>query len=211
MRARSPWWRSLTTGKPRPRMYLSPARILSSVSCGDRRAVGDAAGEARIGRLVPRGEAELLRQGPDVLLGEAGQDERADDAPLLGGPAAGPVIGEVVDVGRVVDDVDPEGPGQLGDPVEELALAVVAAVGRIGREGRAGELVGLDEDLPDAELAGRRAGPSASPRACRSARRRSRRRRSPVPGRRGRPSGAGWSPPRRRRPRGPSAGSRGWP
>src|SRR5437867_2625082 len=70
---------------------------------GDRSAVRDPGGEARVARLVPEREAEAPREGPHVGLREPGVDERVPEPRLVHRPDPGTEISEVGDVDRVRD------------------------------------------------------------------------------------------------------------
>src|SRR5262245_53933663 len=60
-------------------------------------------GQARRRRLVPGGQPRLVRQRPDLGLGEPGLVERAEDAELPRGLPARAVVAPVVGVAAVGD------------------------------------------------------------------------------------------------------------
>ena len=99
MRATSPWWRTRSSAKPeRPEPGLGPLHRGEPAE-RDRGAVGQAATRGRPRRgLSQVREAELARDLAHAGLGEPGVDEREGRAALAGGPLAGAVVVEVVDV-----------------------------------------------------------------------------------------------------------------
>src|ERR1019366_674187 len=125
---------------------------------GHRRAVRDAAREARAGGLVPDGEAQVVRRFAHVFFVELALDEHAAHLGVRGGLEPGPVIAEIVEV-RSVDHVGdvPLALLQSGDVVK-LALAVEASVGRVGHVPGSLDLVRLDELVTRADLPGDRDG-----------------------------------------------------
>ncbi len=148
-------------GAPGSRQSPGPARPLRAARPG--RAwrgrpgeVRDAGGQARGSRLVGVGESERAGQLAHVRLGQAGVGERPEHPVLGGRPGAGPVgPTRVVGVLAVRDGSEPvRGRDVVGDPREELVLAVEAAVGSVGPVGRVVALVRRDLDDRRADVGG---------------------------------------------------------
>src|SRR5271165_923538 len=72
---------------------------------GYRTSVLDARGQASGGRLVPDAQAREPRQFANLLLGQAGLEQRSSYTVLLGGPPAGAVVTLIVSVHAVRDGV----------------------------------------------------------------------------------------------------------
>ena len=83
------------------------------------------------------------RQLADLVLGQPGLVERADDAELARRLAAGTVVAAVVGVAAVDDGGEAARAGDRRQVRVELVLAVVAAVGRVGAVLRTLDLGGL--------------------------------------------------------------------
>ena len=168
----------------------------------DRDAVGDPAGQAGGGRLVPGDETPVLRGGPDLGLGQPGVAQRRHrrHARRRPGYPAGSRRSRRRRWCRSRPSAMPAAGGDRAEYVEQLGLAEVAAVPGVGAVALAGHLVGGRRLVPDAE-ARRRTRPRRPVRwPAGSARRRSRR----PPGRaraRGRRRRAGRRSRRRRRTR----------
>ena len=114
--------------------------------------VGKARGEARRRGHVPRGEAQLAREGAHVGLGEAGLLERAPHFELRQRTQTGTVVSLVIDVGAVDHKAHPLRGRQSLDLGEDCLLAVVAAVlGILGKAGN-GQLVKGKLKVTDAVL-----------------------------------------------------------
>src|SRR5439155_21000676 len=60
--------------------------------------IGHAGGQARHSGLIPRGEAQLARQGPNILLRHVGFEQRTPHAMLARGSRAGTEVAHVVGV-----------------------------------------------------------------------------------------------------------------
>src|SRR5690606_41111620 len=99
------------------------------------------------GRLVPGLQPQPARPLAYVGLGEAGVHEREGGAALGGGPLAGPVVVEVVEVDAQHDRRRPAVPAQLagqrGDGPQQRVLAPVAAVAVVATVGGLLEPAGL--------------------------------------------------------------------
>ena len=99
----------------------------------DRRAVGDARGQARARRLLRARHAERAGERAHLGLADAGLEQRMDDAVLGRGAQAGPPVAVVVGV-RAREQRRVAAPrGERRERVVELGLAVVAAVGAVAR------------------------------------------------------------------------------
>src|SRR5688572_31098443 len=86
-----------------------------------------------------------MGEGADVLLGEAGFEERGADVPFFGCADAGAVVAGVVEVQAVQNDVVVLFLGEGGELGVELGLTVVAAVGGVGGVVGGVHLAGFDE------------------------------------------------------------------
>ena len=120
----------------------------------DPGAVGDARREAGERRLVPGRQAHPAGDLPDLLLGEAGLAQRAPHAERRRGPAARPVVVQIVDIRAVGHPADAVLPADGDELAEELRLAEEASLGGVGREGLVLEFVGVDPDDGEPQLAG---------------------------------------------------------
>ena len=89
---------------------------------GHFREVRNARRQTRRRRLVPRRQAGLARQRADVVLGQPGLVERADDAELARGAAAGTVVAAVVGVVAVGDGGEAALAGQRVSSVNSSCL-----------------------------------------------------------------------------------------
>src|SRR5262245_10700663 len=114
-------------------------------------AVLEARGQARERGLVPRGQAELVRERADLVLPQLGLDQGCTDAPLARGLHARAMIAAVVHVGAI-----DERPAALArrdrlELEEQLLLAEEAAVGRVARVVRVLELLGAHDQVAHAQ------------------------------------------------------------
>jgi pyridinium-3,5-biscarboxylic acid mononucleotide synthase len=99
----------------------------------DGDAIGDAARQARRGRLVPRRQAPPAAQRTDVVLRHAHLVQRAANSPLPGRPDPWPEpTAHVVGVRPGHDQAEIPLAGQRQQIVEQRRLAEVAAVGTVG-------------------------------------------------------------------------------
>ena len=114
-------------------------------------AVGYPRTETRLGRPVPVRQAQPAGQEAHFGLGQAGLGQRAPDAELARGPGAGPTLLCVVRVPAVHHRRQAVFPGGLGEPAEDLALAVIAAIRRVGRDALVGQEVVLDDKVAKAD------------------------------------------------------------
>ena len=153
IRATSPWWRTRESVKPRRRSPASACSTwasfsgVTSVWCGMRDARQGAAG------LSAQGSSQARASRRTAALSSPASRERRQH-PVVGGRAAAGPVGTrgVVEVLPVRDGVERVGAHDLvGDPGEQLVLAVEAAVGAVGPVGRVAALVGrhLDQRRPD--------------------------------------------------------------
>ena len=128
-------------GEPEPFQRGLGAIDLAEQGDGDLGSVRNATGQAGRRRLVPRAQAEALRCGADIGLGEPGSDQWERRAAFVGGALAGPVVAEVVEV-----DAEHDRRAICGrdrpDDIHQLRLAVVAAVGVVDAVRGALHLVG---------------------------------------------------------------------
>ena len=133
MRATSPWCRTRRTRKPSARSASSAPSIARSFSSRDLGEIRNPRGQAGRRRLVPGGQTGLARQRADVVLGQPRFIERADDAELAGGTAAGPVVAAVVGVAAVGHGRETRASvGERRQACVQLVLAVIAAIGCVG-------------------------------------------------------------------------------
>jgi hypothetical protein len=88
-------------------------------------------GQARERGLVPRGQAELARERPDLFLPQLGLDQRRAHAALLRRFHARAMVAAVVHVGAVDEGAAPFPLGDRRELDEELFLAEEAAVRRV--------------------------------------------------------------------------------
>ena len=95
--ARAPWWRTRRTPVPE-RFTARSARSSRQRRRIDRRAVGEARGEARRRGLLRARNAELVRERAHLVLADPGLEQRMDDTVLARGPQARPPVSEVVGV-----------------------------------------------------------------------------------------------------------------
>jgi hypothetical protein len=94
--------------------------------------MGDAGGEAGLGGGVGCGEAEVVGNLADFLLGELGIAEGGDDLELLGGLATGARLEHVISVLAVSDGCEVAAVGEGVELCKELGFAEVAAVDGVG-------------------------------------------------------------------------------
>src|SRR5690606_18659034 len=90
----------------------------------------------------------------DFVLRQVGRVERTDDTELPCRLAAWPVVAAVVGIAAVGDRPDATVARDRREMRIELVLAVIAAVAGVGAVLRARHLVGMDDFVPEAELAG---------------------------------------------------------
>ena len=101
--------------------------------------------------LVPRGQAELARESPDLVLPQLGFDQGRAHAPVLRGLHARAVVAAVVHVGAVHEGATSFTLGDRRQLEEELFLAEEAPVRRIARVVRILELLGAHDQVPHAQ------------------------------------------------------------
>ena len=117
-------------------------------------AVGDAGGEAGLGRLVPQWDAEPFGSGAHLSFVHLGFDHGTADVVLGCGGHAGAIVAEVVGVGAVGDPRVAFGGGKGAELVVKFGLAEVAALGGVGDVALALEFVGADDAVVEVELGG---------------------------------------------------------
>ena len=117
--------------------------------------VGDAGGQAGLGRLVPREEPPFPGEGADLGLGQPRLQQGTADAVQLGKrPHPGTVVAAVVRVRSVQKPREAALPRPFGHTEEPHPFADVAAVRRIDGESGVRELVHLDHKVIQLQSAG---------------------------------------------------------
>ena len=117
----------------------------------DRNAGLDAARKAGLrGEFRDVLEAECVGKRPHGALAHARLHEGVAHAVLGGGGEAGPVIGEIVEIGARGDRAI----GHPGDARIEIGLAEIAAIDRVRAIGWVAELAGIELAQPPAEARG---------------------------------------------------------
>ncbi len=141
-------------GEPLTLQELFAALHLAEPGLVDLHAVGETAGQAGIGLLVPGGKPRAVTQLADLPLAEFSLQKRRAHTELAGRGPSGAVIPQVIGVAAVGDEGEAELAPLVGAQAKQLALAVVAAVLRVA--GKAGDLqLGrLDEELARADQGG---------------------------------------------------------
>src|SRR5690606_36915040 len=119
----------------------------------DGEPVRQARGETRRCRLVPGRETERMREHADVLLRESCLLDWRANAVLERGLCTGPVVARVVGVRAIDNRSNAVFIRDRAQPPPQLALAEVAAVRRVRRIARVVQLVRVDLDVRNAEVA----------------------------------------------------------
>ena len=101
--------------------------------------------------MAALGHAERVGERAHLGLAEPGLEQRVDDSVLARGHEAWPPVAFVVGVRARGQRRVAALRGQRREGVVELALAVVATVGVVGAVARAGQLVGRDDLVRDAD------------------------------------------------------------
>ena len=117
---------------------------------GDLLAVHKAGGQAGEGLLVPGGQPQLVGVVADLLLGQSHVAQRAFDLQLGHGLQAGAVVAVVVHVGAFGYILQIVFFRNCDNFLEQFMLAQVAAVLGVMGEALDVQLLGLNDDLPDA-------------------------------------------------------------
>src|SRR5690606_34349129 len=136
---------------------------LSSVNAfqpfgSDFHAVGEAAGKAGAGGLIPNRQAPLAGKGPDIGLCQACFDQRTANAVFGGGLHARSVIAAIIEVSAVRDYVEIESTSNFAQVLVEFGLAEITAVRSIRDVSRSLQLMRVNHLVPNADCLGDRSG-----------------------------------------------------